>query len=332
MALPEPAEYDEPQTGASEDLNVREATTTESLNQIKSILGELTDVQANNLLRLASGDINLAVAMYFDNNGAADDPTNSAGPAPHAGGSDADDVFAHLAVLREKERAGPQTPRGTSPSPSNSASADRGPSLAVADEPRDDSEHGLAGNGVDRPRRRRPGTAPPSRQRTRENDAEFQVKAEAMRSVLGADVSDEVLRHLLHNTGGDVQLALESFFDHDVSDSFVFVGADSVAGVADDSITQPPPEPALVPSGARRRQQRQHDQAGPRKPFEDLAGMLGGGVKAHMLGPIMVEVQGDVSKALELYCDRHADPKFRQGALQNDPVVSAELLVYAALS
>ena len=40
------------------------------------------------------------------------------------------------------------------------------------------------GNGAERPRRRRPGTAPASRQAAL-NDEEFELKAEAMRAVLG---------------------------------------------------------------------------------------------------------------------------------------------------
>jgi hypothetical protein len=109
-----------------------------------------------------------------------------------------------------------------------------------------------------------------------------------------------------------VQLALDAFFDNDHGNGngFVFVGSSDAAGAPQELEPPPPPEPAR--RGARRRQQRpQDDTPGPRKPFDDLALMLGTGVKASILGPIMVETQGDVPKALELYCERNADPNFR---------------------
>ena len=145
------------------------------------------------------------------------------------------------------------------------------------------------------------------------------MKMEALRCVLGADTSDEVLRQLLRSTGGDVQMALEAFFDNE-GNSFVFVGAGDAAGSPDEA----PPVSAPARRGARRRQQREQEEPGPRKPFEDLALMLGNGVKANILGPIMVETQGDVPRSLELYCQRTADPKFREEAAQRDPSVSAE--------
>ena len=65
-----------------------------------------------------------------------------------------------------------------------------------------------------------------------------------------ADVSDEVLRQLLRATGGDVQLAIEAFFDHDHAEGngFIFVGeagSDHLRRGGDAGVAVPPaPEPA----------------------------------------------------------------------------------------
>eukprot|EP00802_Teleaulax_amphioxeia_P001590 Tamp_01592.p1 GENE.Tamp_01592~~Tamp_01592.p1 ORF type:complete len:515 (-),score=79.12 Tamp_01592:3623-5047(-) len=312
----------------SGDSSATDAAVAEGVAALQELLGEeLTAQRAASLFRRANGDISVAVAMHFDD-GAADEPAGAANPSAvpvaYAESAHEDDVLEEqMAAFSVQEgTGGPRTPRETSAAqaPTPGGSADRGPTSQVGsaphNEPRDAHEagNGVNGNGVERARRRRPGTAPVSRQAA-ELDAEFEMKAEAMRGVLGADVSDEMLRQLLRATGGDVQLAIEAFFEHDAEggNGFVFVGA------GDAGVHERPPAPEPARRGARRRQRQQDETPGPRKPFEDLAFMLGSDVKANILGPIMVETQGDVPKALEVYVQRSADPQFREEAAQRDP-------------
>lgn len=44
--------------------------------------------------------------------------------------------------------------------------------------------------------------------------------------------------------------------------------------------------------------------AGPRRPYEDLALLLGNGVDAELLAPIAAEFSGDLPKAVEAYFER----------------------------
>lgn len=47
--------------------------------------------------------------------------------------------------------------------------------------------------------------------------------------------------------------------------------------------------------------------AGPRRPYEDLALLLGNGVDAELLAPIATEFSGDIPRAVEAYFERTAE-------------------------
>lgn len=47
--------------------------------------------------------------------------------------------------------------------------------------------------------------------------------------------------------------------------------------------------------------------AGPRRPYEDLALLLGNGVDAELLAPIATEFSGDIARAVEAYFERTAE-------------------------
>jgi hypothetical protein len=135
-------------------------------------------------------------------------------------------------------------------------------------------------------------------------------KKEAMRCVLGPEVSDAVLEHLLRAHCMDVQMSIEAYFE---------VGSELLETTAHIPQDEEPRSAALDlrgerrnvgserhppshPAGGGRRPPR--SEGGPRKPFEDLAGMIGNGVNAQDLAPLMVETEGDVSKALELWVQK----------------------------
>ena len=303
----------------------RDGELGEGVASLKAILGdELPDHHAAHLLNLADMDISLAVAMFFDGN----DGRAPAAVSAHTGVDENADVLADLYSEMHVQGGvtGPRTPRnrGGPQSPTvTPMSADVGPGVVASTpsslprEPGDAPANGHSvdtGSGMERARQRRAGAAPAGGRGAMLELEEFDVKAEAMRSVLGADVGDETLHQLLRATGGDVQLALDAFFDND--GGFVFVGS----GLPETPNGIEPPMPVAEARGRRRRQQQQRggggmgsDEApGPRKPFEDLALMLGSGVKAHALGPIMVEAEGDVHKAWEIYCQRASEPAWRE--------------------
>eukprot|EP00277_Geminigera_cryophila_P016767 CAMPEP_0179440940 /NCGR_PEP_ID=MMETSP0799-20121207/24558_1 /TAXON_ID=46947 /ORGANISM="Geminigera cryophila, Strain CCMP2564" /LENGTH=190 /DNA_ID=CAMNT_0021224829 /DNA_START=75 /DNA_END=644 /DNA_ORIENTATION=- len=121
----------------------------EGVVSLKMILDHLTNQQARTLIRLANDDVNLAVAMYFDDTGVADEsPVASAAiPAADAECAEQDDVFADLAAisLQEGGRGGSQQ-RDVQ----QSAVADRGPAISEGtpgSEPREALEHGNGANG-----------------------------------------------------------------------------------------------------------------------------------------------------------------------------------------
>lgn len=140
-----------------------------------------------------------------------------------------------------------------------------------------------------------------------------------MRCVVGPEVEDAVLEHLLRSSGMDVQAAIEAYFD--VGPQMVDVVVPERASGDERGTPASPPAPhrhaQQQQQQAQMLQQQQQQQAyagrdedededsgGPRRPFADLCGMVGNGVTPSQLGPLMVETEGDVSKSLELYAKR----------------------------
>ena len=117
-----------------------------------------------------------------------------------------------------------------------------------------------------------------------------------MRSVVGVNLEEEVLAALLDAANGDEQLALDVFFAESRRAADLANGrgsgkrANKMAGAA-----------AKGGSG------RGNVFTGPRKPFDDLAVLLGNGVDADLLAPIAARCGGDIPKAVEAYFDNEED-------------------------
>ena len=134
--------------------------------------------------------------------------------------------------------------------------------------------------------------------------------------MLGSDLDNDTVARLLRRARGDVQVAIEMYLDGeeghqpstgDENGGFVLVEEPVNAGAGSGRFTRSSSNSAIADS-PRMRNRRGTEPAGPRRPYRDLAALLGNGVKAGVLAPILVETQGDVSKAVEIYCERAADP------------------------
>lgn len=100
-------------------------------------------------------------------------------------------------------------------------------------------------------------------------------KLAELRGVIGMGVDEQALTELLAAAGGDVQVALECFFE----------------------------EEKCTNSLARNKSSRRA-ATGLRRPFEDMAALLGNGVEADLLAPILVQTNGDIEAAVEKYFER----------------------------
>eukprot|EP00291_Cryptomonas_curvata_P031102 CAMPEP_0172207950 /NCGR_PEP_ID=MMETSP1050-20130122/34156_1 /TAXON_ID=233186 /ORGANISM="Cryptomonas curvata, Strain CCAP979/52" /LENGTH=205 /DNA_ID=CAMNT_0012887397 /DNA_START=145 /DNA_END=759 /DNA_ORIENTATION=- len=186
------------------------------LTLISILEDKVTHDDAVKLLRSARGDVNVAISIFFD------------------GG------------LQQDHASDPRSPQNRAPSPLETAQTLHLPSEGSDDEqdapPKPSTEPALASpnrpleeSANQPPRssdwassealshaRRRPGTAPPSSGRGGPSNGGpaaapsallLQEEVEAMQSVLGSDTDQEKLRELLLLTGGNVEVALEAYFE-----------------------------------------------------------------------------------------------------------------------
>ena len=100
-------------------------------------------------------------------------------------------------------------------------------------------------------------------------------KIETMRSIIGMNIEQQTLESLLSAADDDEHLALDVFFAESKR-----AAQRSAANAA------------------------HHIFEGPRKPFVDLALLLGNGVDPDILAPIAAEYSGDVPAAVEVYFDQ----------------------------
>jgi hypothetical protein len=126
------------------------------------------------------------------------------------------------------------------------------------------------------------------------------AQLEAMRCAIGVNLDDEILGPLLDAAGGNEEVALQVFFAESRR------ATDSVRRGRGKAETR---EGELA-AGWNMHSEEKNVFSGPRKPFDDLAFLLGNGLDPVLLAPIAVEFEGDIPKAVEAYferADQHSD-------------------------
>jgi len=269
---------------------------------LRSVLGEdnITPEQAENLLKYTARDLDAAVSLFFDR------------------GSEA--LFLQGNSQRLEVDSQPlEQPLEQEEAAAGDAAYENGDQGPIDfTEVQDSLEHlNMDHNAMERSRRRRPGTAPPNRS-IGQAQLDLDKKFDAMRSVVGLDVPDEVLEQLLRNAGGNVQMALETFFESESKD-FVMINSYDGAG-----IPLPSEDLGIGTSASGHHQASDDSDNTPRKPYESLAALIGSGVNPHILAILMVETQGEVEKALEKYSEARTNPAILKEVEKFEKVVTAE--------